>query len=79
MNRANQRRLASVYSTGDISSDLAKYNQLKVRSCLLLYKLHCHNAVDFQIAGTVTFLQAYFSYKVRINCQESASREIFSC
>ena len=31
VNRANQRRLASVFSTGDVSSDLAKYNQLKVR------------------------------------------------
>ena len=30
-NRASQRRLASVFSSGDISSDLAKYNQLKVR------------------------------------------------
>ena len=30
VNRANQRRLASVFSSGDISSDLAKYNQLKV-------------------------------------------------
>ena len=31
VNRAKLRRLASVFSTGDVSSDLAKYNQLKVR------------------------------------------------
>ena len=31
MNRANQRKLASLYSAGDISSDLAKYNQFKVQ------------------------------------------------
>ena len=37
VNRANQRRLASVFSTGDISSDLAKYNQLKVG----MADLHC--------------------------------------
>ena len=30
VNRAKLRRLASVFSTGDVSSDLAKYNQLKV-------------------------------------------------
>ena len=29
-NRASQHRLASVFSSGDISSDLAKYNQLRV-------------------------------------------------
>ena len=29
-NHASQRRLASVFSSGDISSDLAKYNQLRV-------------------------------------------------
>ena len=30
VNRANQRKLASLFSAGDVSSDLAKYNQLKV-------------------------------------------------
>lgn len=30
VNRANQRKLASLYSAGDMSSDLAKYNQFKV-------------------------------------------------
>ena len=29
-NRANQRKLASLYSAGDVSRDLAKYNQFKV-------------------------------------------------
>ena len=31
VNRANQRKLASLYSAGDVSSDLAKYNQFKVQ------------------------------------------------
>ncbi len=38
VNRANQRKLASLFSAGDVSSDLAKYNQLKV--CVLMYTLH---------------------------------------
>lgn len=32
VNRAKQRKLASLYSAGDLSSDLAKYNQFKVRN-----------------------------------------------
>ena len=31
VNRANQRKLASLYSAGDVSSDIAKYNQFKVQ------------------------------------------------
>lgn len=30
VNRAKQRKLASLYSAGDVSSDIAKYNQFKV-------------------------------------------------
>ena len=33
VNRAKQRKLASLYSAGDLSSDLAKYNQFKVGKC----------------------------------------------
>jgi histone-lysine N-methyltransferase SETD1 len=44
INRAKLRRLASVFSTSDVSSDLAKYNQLKARKKLLKFsKSTIHN------------------------------------
>lgn len=44
VNRANQRKLASLFSAGDVSSDLAKYNQLKARKKQLKFaKSTIHN------------------------------------
>ena len=51
VNRANQRKLASLFSAGDISSDLAKYNQLKVQ---YLEMLGAFNALVIKFnVGTV--------------------------
>ena len=40
VNRANQRKLASLYSAGDTSSDLAKYNQFKVSRKFMFGETH---------------------------------------
>lgn len=44
VNRATQRKLASLFSSGDVSSDIAKYNQLRARKKQLKFaKSTIHN------------------------------------
>ena len=56
VNRANQRKLASLYSAGDVSSDIAKYNQFKVQSTSLW--VHIVSMILFRLGRNCSSFQS---------------------